>query len=145
MKNLKTLTLILFAASTLFATSCQKETTTVNDSNTSNELQEQKEQIIGSWSLTKLSYVDYDATTNKMTNEAEIKHYDTWTFDDAMMNGTIFGETTLLSWSIPAINTLRLDSEDYEIMNLTAKSFQLRNTEYANGDKEVTTYYFTKK
>jgi hypothetical protein len=143
MKNLKTLTLILLAASTLFATSCKE----VTEEPTTNQTQDNK--FVGDWSLTKMQAIFYDSATNAKLGEESMPLTDTWTFTNSTITGSINGDAFNMSYTLPSATVMRAGSlgemVDLDILNQTTTSFQLRNTDYDDGEKYEIIYHFTKK
>jgi hypothetical protein len=148
MKNLKTLTLILFAASTLFATSCKEVTEPQTDS------QVKQSQFIGTWYLTEIQFGIYDSTTNATLLEGSTILTDTWTFTSNTITGTTAGEPSSATYTLPSTDIMRIQENgeylDYNIINQTAGSFRLQNIEFDEGERydvirSEISYFFTKK
>lgn len=143
MKNLKTLTLILLAASSFFITSCKEVTGPPTDA------QIKQAQYTGPWNLTKIQYITYDATTNSKLDEETMSLTDIWTFKNATITGTIGDDPITMQYSFPSANVMRLtedgDYEDFDILNKTSSSFQLKIVEIDEEERDEITYHFTKK
>jgi len=143
MKNLKTITLILLAASTFLATSCKEVTGPPTDA------QLKQAQYAGTWNLTKIQLTSYDAKTNSKLEEESIPLTDTWTFANTTITGTIDDEPISMQYTFPSTNVMRLteegDYEDFDIVNKTNTAFQLKIVEIDEEERYEITYYFTKK
>ena len=142
MKKLKTLTLLLLAVSSFFITSC-KEVTEPTATQTTNN------QFVGEWNLTQMQGITYDSATNAKLDEESFMLSDTWTFTSNTIIGTIGNDAFNMTYTLPSASVIRMgaggDFADMDILNQTSTSFQLKNTDFDEGEKYDIIYHFTKK